>query len=353
MDPEALFKEVLPERGQMLAGPLSGAVEGFVGDQVTKVVESDKFAQLWDEVNERAHTAAVKVLRGESEVVTANDDSITVNLLPIINQVLARLTSISPELFGRTVDIPDVQIDEIPTSVIDTLNERLGTDLPPDFGQITIDDNGQLKEVQDAVAMFDKIVWVSIAVFIVSTIGALALSVDRRRTLLQLAIADVVLLVLMRRGAVRAQEQVLQLVRVDENRPAVKAITSAMFEGLFTSTRILLWGFGIMILIALVTGPGRRARQLRSWTSSAALSLVSSARERGSDPATAAWIVAHRDALQIAVGAVAVVLLWWLNLGWFGILSLLVIAGVLIALLARLPDDATSDDDSTPTPQPT
>lgn len=353
VDPEALFKEVLPERGQMLAGPLSGAVEGFVGDQVTKVVESDKFAQLWDEVNERAHTAAVKVLRGESEVVTANDDSITVNLLPIINQVLARLTSISPELFGRTVDIPDVQIDEIPTSVIDTLNERLGTDLPPDFGQITIDDNGQLKEVQDAVAMFDKIVWVSIAVFIVSTIGALALSVDRRRTLLQLAIADVVLLVLMRRGAVRAQEQVLQLVRVDENRPAVKAITSAMFEGLFTSTRILLWGFGIMILIALVTGPGRRARQLRSWTSSAALSLVSSARERGSDPATAAWIVAHRDALQIAVGAVAVVLLWWLNLGWFGILSLLVIAGVLIALLARLPDDATSDDDSTPTPQPT
>ncbi len=353
VDPEALFKEALPERGQMLAGPLSGAVRGFVAEQVDKVVESERFATLWAEVNRQAHTAAVKVLRGDSEVVTAGDDSVTLNLVPIINRVLARITSVSPELFGRTVNIPDVQIDEIPSAAIDKINEQFGTDLPPDFGQITVYDQGKLKELQDAIVLLDRIVWISVAIFIVSTIGAIALSLDRRRTLLQLAIADVVILVLMRRGAFRAQEQILDLVRVDDNRPAVKAVTTAMFEGLYNSTRILLWVFGIIIVVALVTGPGRRARELRTRTSSAVLGLVSSAREKGADPATTAWIVAHRDMLQIGVGAVAVALLWWLNLGWFGILVILLLAGGLIALLSRLPDEAARDDESTPTPQPT
>ncbi len=353
VDPEALFKEALPERGQMLAGPLSGAVRNFVGDQVTKVVESEKFAEVWAEVNRQAHTTAVKVLRGESDVVTANDDSVTLNLIPIINRVLARITSISPELFGRTIQIPDIQIDEIPSSAIEKINDRFGTDLPADFGQITIYDQGKLKELQDAIVLLDRIVWLSVVIFVVSTIGALAASVDRRRTLLQLAIADVVLLVLMRRGAFRAQEQILDLVKVDANKPAVKAVTTAMFEGLYNGTRILLWLFGIIIVVALVTGPGRRASALRSRVGSAAVSLASSARDKGGDPATAAWIVAHRDALQLGVGALAIVLLWWLNLGWFGILVVLAIAGVLIALLARLPESSSSEDDSTPTPQPT
>lgn len=353
VDPEALFKEVLPERGQMLAGPLSGAVRGFVADQVTKVVESEKFAEIWAQANRQAHTAAVKVLRGESDVVTANDDSVTLNLLPIINRVLARITSISPELFGKTVQIPDVQIDEIPSSAIEKINDRFGTDLPADFGQITIYDQGKLKELQDAIVLLDRIVWLSIVVFVASTIGALAASVDRRRTLLQLAIADVVLLVLMRRGAFRAQEQILDLVKVDANKPAVKAVTTAMFEGLYNSTRVLLWLFGIIIAVALVTGPGKRASGLRSRVSSAALSLASSARDKGGDPATAAWIIAHRDALQLGVGALAILLLWWLNLGWFGILVVLAIAGVLMALLSRMPDSSSSEDDSTPTPQPT
>src|SRR4051812_30634647 len=47
VNPQALFQQVLPERGQILAGPLSNAVKGFVGDQVTGFVASDTFAQLW------------------------------------------------------------------------------------------------------------------------------------------------------------------------------------------------------------------------------------------------------------------------------------------------------------------
>lgn len=342
VDPQALFTEVLPERGQLLAVPLAGAVEGFVGDQVSNFVASDAFERLWVEVNRQAHAAAVRVLRDESEAITAGDRTVTLNLVPVINRVLQRLTSISPEILGRTVDLPDVQIDEVPTEAIRTINERLGTDLPEDFGQIVIYDQGKLKEVQDAVALFDRVVTASVVLFVLSTIGALATSVDRRRTLLQLAVADVLILVLLRRGAMRAQEQVLDLVRVRENRGAVRATTDALFQGLFDGTRILLWGLGIVIVVALVAGGGRRAVAFRRKVAAVAAGLVGAARDRTTDPATVAWMADHKDLLQFATAAVGIVLLWWLNLSWIGVLVVVAAVVAIVVLLGRLRPHATA-----------
>ena len=343
VDPQAFFEEVLPERGQLLAAPLSSAVEGFVGDQVDDVVASDAFATLWVGINEEAHAAAVKVLRGDAEAVQAGDETVTLNLVPAINSVLASITSASPELFGRSVDIPDIQVDEIPSSAIDKINEAFGTDLPPDFGQFTVYDDGQLKEVQDAIAFFDTLVWVSVVLFVLSTVGAIAVSVNRRRTLVQLAVIDVLILVLMRRAAITAQDQLLDLIRVDANLPAVRATTDAVLSGLFDGTRTLLWIFGILVVIAWVTGPSGRAGAVRSGTSSAAVSLTSAARDRGSDPATTAWIIRNRDALRIAGVVVAVVLLWSLSLSWFGAFVLLALVAGYQVLLARLGEPESPD----------
>jgi hypothetical protein len=367
IDPQALFEEALPERGQVLAVPLSGAVQSFVGDQVDKFVASDAFDRLWVGLNEQAHATAVKVLRGDSEVVQAGDKTVTLSLIPVINEVLANITKASPEIFGKTINIPDVQIDEIPTAAIDKINDVFGTDLPPDFGQITIYDGGELKEVQDAIALFDRLVWVSIVVFVLATVGAFAASVNRRRTLVQLAIVDVLLLILMRRAAITAQDQLLALVRVDSNVPAVKATSDALLQGLFDGTRILLWFFGILIALAWLTGSSKRAVAFRSRTVSVASGLTSAARERGTDPATTAWLVEHRDALRIAGVVVAVVLLWWLNLSWLGVLILLALVAGYEVLLGRLEDDDSTaggpgpgaligepvEEESAPSPSPT
>jgi len=46
IDPEQILEDALPDRAQILAVPLSGAVENFVGDQVSTFVASDTFARL-------------------------------------------------------------------------------------------------------------------------------------------------------------------------------------------------------------------------------------------------------------------------------------------------------------------
>jgi hypothetical protein len=344
VDPQTLFQEALPERGQILAAPLSGAVQGFVGDQVEDFVASDAFADIWVRVNRQAHQAAVEVLRGESEAVTAGDETVTLNLVPVINRVLANITSASPELFGRTIDIPDVQIDEVPSKAIDAINDTFGTDLPEDFGQVTVYDGGALEEVQDSVAFFDRVVWISVVVFVLSTVGAFAASVNRRRTFYQLAIPWILILLLLRRGAVRAQEQVLGLVPPKGSVPAVRATTDALLTGLFDGTQILVWILVVALAVVWVTGPTDRAGALRRRAASAAAAVAGAASERSNDPATATWLIAHRPVLQAAGVVVAVVLLLWLNLGWFGMLLLLVILGAYEWVLARL--EGPGDDDA-------
>ena len=123
VDPTSLFEEALPDRGQILAVPLSNAVEGFVGDAADTVVSSEAFERLWVAANERAHAAAVRVLRGDAEALDVDGDTVTLNVIPLINGVLAEITQASPELFGRTVDVPDVQIDDDPSDAIETAED--------------------------------------------------------------------------------------------------------------------------------------------------------------------------------------------------------------------------------------
>ncbi|MFV0318059.1 MAG: hypothetical protein ACK5O2_14000 [Microthrixaceae bacterium] len=342
VDPKELFEEALPERGQILAVPLSGAVEGFVRKEVDKFVASRAFDTLWVAINRNAHRAAVNLIEGRTPNVEAGDDTITVNLLPLINQVLAQITSTSPEVFGRTINIPDIQIDEVPSEAIDKFNDTFGTDLPDNFGQITIRSSGTLEQVQDAVALFNKIIWISIAVFVASTIGAFALSVNRRRTFYQLAITAVFMLFLLRRVGVRVEDQILQRVPPDGSVPAVKAVTDALLQGLFDGTRVALWLLIPALVIVWGTGPSARAGAVRARIGAVGSSLMGAARERGSDPAVLAWIQRYRDALRFAGVVVAIVLLVWLSLSWLWILILILALAAYEIGLERL--TAGSDD---------
>ena len=202
VDPEALFEEVLPERGQLLAVPLANAVEGFVRDRVESFIGSDRFERLWEGAVEVAHQTAVRVLEGESDVVTAEDGSVTLNLIPVIDAVLADITSRTPEILGRQVDIPDVSVEDIPEAAIAPPRERprrrpAATTSASSPSTTT----GSSRRLQDAIDLFNKLVVVLLPLAVVAAAAALWVSRRRRRTLLQLAAGVVLGMVVLRRGS--------------------------------------------------------------------------------------------------------------------------------------------------------
>src|SRR5690606_17142059 len=242
VDAEALFEEALPERGQVLAVPLANAVEGFVRDQVETFLATEQFERLWVAAIDLAHTGSVRVLRGESEAVTATDGQVTLNLLPVVNAVLAEITARSPEILGREVDLPDVTVDEMPAAAITRIEGALGVELPEDFGQLTVYDDGKLAAAQDAIGLFDRFVVLLLPPGIVVAGAALWMSPRRRRTLLQLAAGRAIGMVLIRRVGFRLADEVAQLPPRPAGRESAGLAAASFLQPLTTFAGWVLAG---------------------------------------------------------------------------------------------------------------
>ncbi len=336
IDETAFFERVLPEQGQALAAPLSSAFEGFVGDRVDAFLASDTFERLWVEVNRRAHARVVDVVEGDTGNLQIEDGNVVLNLVPVLNGVLAQIGEASPEILGRTVDLPTVTVDDIPEDAVAKVEAALGRDLPDDFGQLTVFEAERLDAVQDAVSLFDRLVVVSVVLAVVLIPLTLWVSPHRRRTLLQLAVGIALGVVLIRRIGLRAEDEVVDLAQ-PENREAVAVVVGAFVDSLLDATVWILAAAALVAVVALVTGPYRWAVALRRRTVSAAQALaaaVSAVVARRHDDATVAWVAAHREVLQIGGIVAAIIVLLLVDLSWPGLLLLaLVIGGYELALV--------------------
>lgn len=349
VDVENLISEALPDRAQILAPMLAGSVEDFVRTKVEEVFASPQFTELFEAVVDTAHERAVDLLEGKrSDVVTADGDSVTLNFLPIINQVLAKIGEASPEILGRNIDLPTVTVDDVPEEAREKIGDALGITLDDNFGTITVYDAGALQAAQEGVKLFNNVVWVLVILTIVLIPLTLLLSAHRRRTLLQLVVAISVGMVLIRRLSLRLQGDVLNLVRIPENVPAVEITTDRVVDPLRMGAEIALWVALAIIVVAVLTGPYPWVVKLRSRVAGLARSGVTTARERGQDQATVEWLDDHREVLQWAGAGVGLLALWFIDLSWLTFFLLVVVIGAyelaVVRLADRAHDPASSDD---------
>jgi hypothetical protein len=341
IDPEELFKEALPERGQILAAPLTSALRGFVNDRVNAFLATDEFSRLWVRINEVAHERVVDVLNGDlppSLQVQGND--VVVNVIPVVNQVLARIGEASPEIFGRTVNLPTVTVDEIPEDAIQKVESALGRDLPENFGQFTVFDASKLQQVQDTVTLFNRLVVVAVILAVVLFALALWVSPRRRRTLLQLMVGIALGIVIIRRLGLRLEDDVVELVR-PENRDAVQVVVGAFVSSLLDATAWILGIAAVVAVVALLTGPYGWARALRRGTVSGAQAAVGAARSainRQPDDPVVAWVGAHREVLQAGGIVVGILALLVLDLSWIGLFVLVALVIAYELVVQRLAD---------------
>jgi hypothetical protein len=345
IDPEELFKNALPERAQVLAGPLTGALQGFVNDRVNTFLATDSFSRLWVQINEVAHQRVVDVLQGDlppSLQVQGND--VVLNVIPVLNRVLARIGEASPEIFGRTVDLPTVTVDEVPAEAVQKIETALGRPLPDNFGQFTVFDASKLQQVQDTVNLFNRLVVAAVILAVVLFALTLWVSPRRRRTLLQLMVGMALGVVIIRRLGLRLEEDVVELVK-PENRDAVKVIVGAFVSSLLDATAWILGIAAAVAVVALLTGPYGWARALRRGTVSGAQAVAGAARSainREPDDPVVAWVGAHREVLQAGGIIAGILALLVLDLSWLGLFLVVALVVAFELVVQRLADIGAS-----------
>ena len=339
-------QEALPPRAAFLATPLTGQVRGYVQGSVNKVLASPQFAQLWPEMNRVAHRQALAILEGDSNVVRSSGDTVTLNLLPVVNEVLRLLEQQVPTLFGRTVSLPTITNGQIPPGLETRIESALGVTLPANFAEIPVYQGDELSAAQQAVVQVRR----SLGLLVLGSILALALafliSPDRRRTTLQLgiwlAISVVALTSLLR--AIRAQ--LVEQVPAGQLRAGADAAVQVVFATLRERGTQLLWLGVLLALVAYLAGPGRGAVTLRHGVVQAG-HLLSRRARRYTTVAIAdgpAFARTHLDPLRIGGVVAAGVLLLFFS-SWTGLFVIALALGLyelLVTAAAGAADHAST-----------
>jgi hypothetical protein len=323
---EQRVKEALPPKAAFLASPLTGQVHGFVQNEVTKALASPQFAELWPAINRVAHQQVMAILDNNSKVVQNSGQTVTLNLLPVINNVLSSLQQQVPTLFGKTVTLPTITNGQIPAGLQTKIEDALGVKLPANFAAIPIYQGNQLSVAQKAVVQIKRDLTLLVIGSFLALGLALWISPRRRRTTLQLGlwlIIDVVALTTVLR-AIRTQ--LIDQVPAGVMRTGVDSAVQVVFVTLRQRGTQLLW-LGILIaLVAYLMGPGRIPVALRAWAVQAWHFLADRGRRYGqvavADGPGLARV--HLDPLRIGGLAVAGVLLLfftsWAGLFWIALL---------------------------------
>jgi hypothetical protein len=285
---DALESRGLPPRAasslQLLTGPLTNAINGFIEEQVTRLVESDEFQQAWEEANREAHTQMVAVLTGkDTDVVQISNNAVSINLATVIDAVKQRLVD---QGFGLAARLPQVQ------------------------AQFTIFQSSDITKAQNGFRLLNAInTWLPILALI-CLLGAVAVGRSRRRTLIAgtLALALSMLLLGVVLNVFRAIY--LDAVPADDLPPdAAGAIYDQLAGFIRLSLRAVLALALVVAFIAWVTGPERAPTALRRGTTSA-IDVVRHGGERaGLDTGRfGVFLHTYKTPLRIAVLAIALVI---------------------------------------------
>jgi hypothetical protein len=307
VDVQAQAKDVLPERAQFLAGPISSGVETFTHQAAQRALATEQFATVWKEANRRAHAQVVKALTGEGKNISVKNDKVVLDLSAVIDEGVKRL-------------------DQRGVTVFDGLSKKQKN------LQVELFDAGQLQQARSAVHLLDRARIVLVVLVLVLLGAALALSGNRRRTLMRWALGLVIAMAVTAALLALGRSAYLSVAK---NHDAAGAAFDIIVRYLRDGIRAIA-ALGIIIaLAAFLSGPSRVAVRIREGAKGLLAGAGRKADEAGWKPGPVGeWVAAHKVGLRVA-GIVVVLLVLFL---WTtpSPLTLLVLALLLLVYVAAI-----------------
>ena len=218
--------EILPTEFQLLAAPLSNALEGLIEETITVFIQSDVFNTVWVTANRAVHTVVIGVLTGGGDYVYLESGQLVVDFSDAVNSIKST--------FG---------LDE------------MDLDIAGDGGRIVLFENQQVAVLQEAISYLKTFSWLLPLLSLSAFALAVFVSLWRRKTLLWtgIGVALTMGLALILFSVVEAYA----MVSISEPliRELGRAIWDVVTNGLVTQT-ILLGIIGVVIaIVAWQLGP--------------------------------------------------------------------------------------------------
>ncbi|MDX3249263.1 hypothetical protein, partial [Streptomyces sp. ME18-1-4] len=313
LDLNALLQDVAPTQRPLvqkalgtLGGSIEGAVRSFVQDKTQAVIASDAFQRIWADANRRVHSTVVKALTGSGGgAVKIDNDTVTVDLAPVVGQVKQRLVDSGMTVVGK---IPEVHTD---------------------FTVVRSDDIGKVRTYFRLLQLAG--LWLPIVAVLLVASGVL-LSTHRRRVLVVSALCFAFATLLLGVALTVFRVFYLDALPAGISQPAAGSVYDTLTRFLRTSVREVVAVGVVVALAAWLTGPGRRAALVRGLWHSGIDAVRATADHAGLRTGPVGpFVNRFRNwiAWILAGTAVLAYLLWPYPTGW-------VVIGLALALLFAL-----------------
>lgn len=307
-----------------LAGPIAATIETPVRNAVNDFVGSAEFRDGLEATIRVAHPAAVALLRGDEEAlpnVVVDSGEVRLDLVPLIAASMRAMVAGGLEIVGLEEVVPAIPVSETPGDGLRALADAVGADLPSDFGQVLIMSESELNELQAVMRVFDRLPWLLLILTLVLIASTVAVSTNRRRTVVQLAIGASAGLFIAFIAIRRLEEFIVDSISDPEGSAAARTVLTSVF-GSLRLTLVVLTIAALVLGIALVAAAHGWLQAGRKWASD----LTST-----SDGVSAAqrFTARYADPLLAAGTAVAILTLFFVGIGW----PQVVVIGLLLSLL--------------------
>lgn len=310
---------------QDLAAPIASGLEARIAARIDQFVSSPEFERLLVEGTEVAHTKAVALLRGDYEQLPnleVEAGEVRLNLVTAVAVVLEDLVDQGLGVIGID-EIPVIDPFADPEASLAQLGNALGTELPPDFGQLTVMSEAELAELQGVARTADQLVWVLLGAAIVLLALTIAVAPRRRRALVQVSLGVAAGLVITMALVRSTQDEIAATALNPQGRAALTLLTDRTFDSLRTAmVAVLIATLAVAAISYLAGRPPWATRLVTSIRDKTA------AKPEGSD--VQRYVVAHHDALRVATVTVAVGLVFILGINFW---SVLILAGLVLLAL--------------------
>lgn len=249
---------------EVLQATLQEALHAALESRIERLLSADRVQAIVATAVERAHEAALQLLRGDGLVdgITIVDGAVTLNLLPLVGIGLAQLQELGL-LAG--VELPDLTRDGDPDQQVAALSAAFGRDLPAGFGQVVIYESDRVaaatesvRDAQRAAVVGLRTFWILVALAIVLVIATLALGRDRWRVLMALSLATFVAMVVVRSVVHRIGDEAPGLADGPGGQAAAGIVIDRLADGLLTISAALLAAGVAGTVVGIVRRRSRR-----------------------------------------------------------------------------------------------
>jgi hypothetical protein len=245
LDLEGRLRDALPEEVAVASAPITTAAQNYLAQGATGLVQTDQFRAAWEAALTSGHRISIGVLSGTDTATIQNTDGVIVlDLTPVVNLLLTEGADVVSDLIGREIGAPTLAPETIDQALV-ALEERLGTDLPADFGQVTLFASDDLAAAQAAYQSVRVAVWLAPIVALLLAGMAIAVSTRRVRTTGSIVIGTGLLLLLV---AIAGQPLQSSIVAAVEAQGLAGAV-AAGFDTVFSSLRS---GIVLVVVLAVV-----------------------------------------------------------------------------------------------------